>query len=189
MESLARIFPTPFAIAAVVVAVVVGVVVHRRAVRHRPRGESAWRALVTAALVAGAVLTAVLTVVPVAPGATGSGVLDLTLRSPSAAQTTVNLLLLGWLALTLPLLRPVGVVGTGLVVLGASVLVEALQWVLPVGRSASVMDVVLNTAGGAVLAVLAVHVVRPLLARVTGVPFPLPRLVPSQPQGAVPSGA
>ena len=176
MGQLQRIFPTPFALAALLVAVVVGFVVYRRAVRHRPRPESRWRAVLLATATWGLLLTIVLTLVDVTGGATTSGVLDTSLRSPSAAQTTVNLLLLWWLALTVSLLRPVGVVATALLVMASSVLVEVLQWVLPTGRSTAVMDVLLNTVGGVGMAVVVVHVVRPLLARATGVEFPLPSL-------------
>lgn len=91
----------------------------------------------------------------------------------SRPQALINLLLFWWIALLLPLVRQVGVTGTTVATLAASILVESLQWVLPTGRSTAVMDVLLNTTGGLVMAIVGVHMLRPMLSRLTQVAFPV----------------
>jgi len=80
------------------------------------------------------------------------------------AQLVINLLLLSWLAIAIPLLVPRwGIWETASLVLGTAVLIEVLQLVIPTGRVASLSDVLINSLGAALVAALVVRVVRPRL--------------------------
>lgn len=111
----------------------------------------------------GVLVTASITLPNFTTTATGSDFVDLSLRLPSPTQAVVNLMLFWWIALLLPLVRPIGVVATAAITFLMSLIVEGLQWVLPTGRSAALVDVLLNTAGGVVLALVSVYLVRPVL--------------------------
>lgn len=74
----------------------------------------------------------------------------------------VNLLLLSWLGLLWPLVRPSATVRTTvLLVATVTLAIEALQFALPLGRVASAGDVIVNVVGGALAAVLGVRWLRP----------------------------
>lgn len=167
MEQYVRIFPTPFAVlamAAAIVAVVVSVHIDRR----RGVGRPWWQTASIGAVVFGVILTLVLTLTPpVVAMAAPASVLDTRMSLPSRPQTVINLLLLWWIAVPVPLLRRTGVLATTAIALGASVAIELAQGLLGGGRSASVMDVLLNTGGALVMATITVALVRPALARLS----------------------
>ena len=81
-------------------------------------------------------------------------------------QITINLLLLSWLALALPLLVPrLGALQTTGICVAAALLIEVLQFALPTGRVASVSDVLLNSVGAAAVATVSVLWLRPRAER------------------------
>ncbi|NLF04457.1 MAG: VanZ family protein [Actinomycetales bacterium] len=86
---------------------------------------------------------------------------------PSWGETTqlvINLVLLSWLACSVPLLWPRwGVRDTALICLAVAVLIEAAQWLIRTGRVATLTDVLINSLGGALVAVVTVYWVRPRL--------------------------
>jgi glycopeptide antibiotics resistance protein len=125
------------------------------------------------------ILTLVLTLTPpVVAMAAPESVLDTRLSLPSRPQTVINLLLLWWIVVPVPLLGRRGVLATTAMALGASVAIELAQALLAGGRSASVMDVLLNTGGALVMATITVALVRPLLARLS----PSDERVPTRPE-------
>ncbi|MBO0898560.1 VanZ family protein [Cellulomonas sp. zg-ZUI22] len=87
--------------------------------------------------------------------------------STTWAQVAGNLALLSWLGLLLPVVscRLATVPRTTAVVAATSAAVEAAQYVLGLGRYSTVDDVLLNTLGGAVAAVVGVHLLAPRLRR------------------------
>lgn len=168
MTQLLRHFPVPFFVLALLVAVVTFVVMrrHGRATRnHGHRGAVASLAWATIAF--GAVMTAAITLLTYTPMAVPPEGVDVTLTLPSPAQMAVNLLLLWWIAIPLPFVRPVGVAATTLAAGLTSIGIEILQLVLPTGRSASVIDLILNVTGAAAMAVATVYLLRPAVERLT----------------------
>ncbi|WP_250446296.1 VanZ family protein [Actinotalea sp. C106] len=160
MEQLLRLFPAQHALVALVLGVLVAVARYRWRVADDRRG-AAIEAGAWGGIAFGLLLTASITLVSHTPAAAGTGSVDLVLRSPSLAQALVNLALFWWVALLLPLARRTGVTATTATVVAASIVVELLQWALPTGRSPALMDVLLNTLGGFLLALVAVYLVRP----------------------------
>ncbi|MTD15730.1 hypothetical protein GIS00_17490 [Nakamurella sp. YIM 132087] len=124
-------------------------------------GSDRVRILARTGIVVGALVCAVLLFSPVgrteAPRALD---LDLWQTIEGATQHRVlayqfvgNLLLLTWLAVLLPLAsRRIGAVGSVLVCAVVSVTVEAVQYLIGVGRVSSVGDVFCNVLGAAVAA-------------------------------------
>lgn len=163
MDQLLRLFPIHLFLLAILAAAVTAAIVARRLrIKQQPK---AIPVLAWAAFSFGAVMTASITLLSYTPGAGTSGVLDLSLGLESPAQNAVNLLLLWWIALPLPLVRDVGVLKVAGLAAATSVSIELLQFVLPTGRSTALMDVLLNTGGALVLAVIAVYLIRPLLTQ------------------------
>lgn len=87
-------------------------------------------------------------------------------------QIAGNLALLLWLGLLLPVVssRCATVGRTTLVVAATTVAIETGQYVLALGRYSTIDDVLLNTLGGAVGAVVGVHVLRPWVRRYADAP-------------------
>lgn len=175
MQHYLRAFEDRIALLAAVaaVAVLVLTLVGARSVR---RGGT-WRAFLAhvGPGVAFAVLalgTGLATLTPLGRGE-GSTV-DLTpLRAALAAgvtataptQVIANVALLSWLGLLLPVLAPrLRTVGrTTLVVAATSAGIETTQYALHLGRYSTVDDVLLNTLGGALGALIGVRVLAPWL--------------------------
>jgi hypothetical protein len=167
MDQYFRIFPTPFALLSMVAAIV-AVIVSARTDKRRGVGRPWWQTASIGAVVFGLILTLVLTLTPpVVAMAAPESMLDTRMSLPSRPQTVINLLLLWWIAVPVPLLRRTGVLATTAIALGASVAIEVTQALLAGGRSASVMDVLLNTGGALVMATIAVALLRPVLVRLT----------------------
>jgi hypothetical protein len=89
------------------------------------------------------------------------------LTATTPAQVAGNLALLFWLGLLLPVVssRACTVLRTTAVVAATSAMIEAAQYVLGSGRYSTIDDVLLNTAGGAVAALIGVHVLAPWVRR------------------------
>lgn len=161
MDQLLRLFPTHlFLLAILVAAVTAAIVARRRRTTRRPRVVPA---LGWAVFSFGAVMTASITLLSYTPGAGTSGVLDPSLGLESPAQNAVNILLLWWIALPLPLVRDIGVLRVAGIAATTSITIELLQFILPTGRSTALADVLLNTGGALILAAIAVHLIRPLI--------------------------
>jgi glycopeptide antibiotics resistance protein len=84
----------------------------------------------------------------------------------AVVQVGGNLLVFAALGAFLPVRWPLGVMEVGAVACLGSVMIETVQWTLELGRVSSVDDVLLNTAG----AVLAALVSRPWWRRRTARP-------------------
>lgn len=81
-------------------------------------------------------------------------------------QVAINVLLLMWLAVVVPLLAPqFGIMRTIAACLAVSLLIEGLQYVLYTGRVASLSDLLLNTLGATAAAMFAVWYLRPRIER------------------------
>ncbi|MBB2923743.1 VanZ family protein [Cellulomonas cellasea] len=89
------------------------------------------------------------------------------MTTTTPTQIAGNLALLFWLGLLLPVVssRRWTVGRTTAVVAVTSAGIEAAQYVLGLGRFSTVDDVLLNTLGGAVAAVVGVHVLAPWVRR------------------------
>lgn len=138
----------------------------RESFTQRLRVNSGW-----AIIIAGTLATAAYTLLPTGAPAPDRyidwmPVDDLTTQFQDAATLTAsriqlagNLLLLSWLALGVVLLsyRP-RFLRVLYICLGASVLIEALQFLLNTGRVAALSDVILNTVGASLVGLLAIAI-------------------------------
>ena len=146
-----------------------------RTERERPRREKRTRAVLRGILGSGAALTLAATLLTFGAPAPERYVSFDVVRDlaaivesfPSWGETTqlvINLVLLSWLAFSVPLLWPRwGVRGTVLLSLGAAMLIEVAQWLIRTGRAATLTDVLINSLGAALVAVVTVRWVRPRL--------------------------
>lgn len=164
--------------ALVVGAIVLGVTALLGAYHGLPTRARTVRAVLVFLLAAGSALTLGVTLMPAGVASpiryvSFDVVGDLSQQladfpSPTAiTQVLINLLLLSWLALVLPLVSDrMGVLRTTAVCLASSVAIETLQFALVgSGRAATLSDVVLNTLGAAVVARLSVQFLRPRVRR------------------------
>ncbi|WP_258725147.1 VanZ family protein [Cellulomonas sp. NS3] len=89
------------------------------------------------------------------------------MTTTTPTQIAGNLALLFWLGLLLPAVssRRWSVLRITAVVAATSAVIEAAQYVLGLGRVSAVDDVLLNTLGGGVAAVLGVHLLAPRVRR------------------------
>lgn len=171
MQRLLGVFGDGVLLALPLVAVV-GLATLVVLVRRRHEGRRTLRALGAGILVAGLVLVAATTLLPVIAGAPASVNLTPgeTIRNYlrfgddllSARNLGLNIALFVPIGLGLALWRRWGPGRTVPVGLALSVVVEAAQYVFPLGRAVDVDDVVLNTVGTA-LGALTVSVVRRLV--------------------------
>lgn len=159
MGQYLRLFPTALVLLSAVVtviAVLVARVLDRRRGTHRT-----WSHTIGGAIALfGLLMTLAITLMPPIGGPTSPRSLDLGMSSPSRPQTVINLALLWWVAIALPLARRSGVLATTATALAVSVGIETVQVLLGGGRSAAVLDVVLNTAGALGMAALTVAALR-----------------------------
>lgn len=165
---------TALVVVAVAGAVVLGVAGARAARRGTPPRVFLARIGPLGALVVLALGTALATLTPLG-SRTGRAVDLVPLRAALASgmtpttptQVVMNLALLAWLGLLLPVVAPhlATVARTTLVVAATTVAIETLQYVLAVGRYSTVDDVLLNTLGGALGAVVGVRVLAPWVRR------------------------
>lgn len=96
----------------------------------------------------------------------GEQVSDATISSTAAIQLIMNLLLLSWIGVLLPLLssRVTLLAATTLAAL-SSILIESLQYALNNGRVAALSDLLLNTVGGLTGAAIGILLLRPRLEK------------------------
>jgi hypothetical protein len=128
------------------------------------RGVSRWRwrrPLAEIGMVAGSLpwVWMVMTPVPGEGGVRPVPLVDLyevLHRSPGTATVQVvgNLLVFASLGFFLPIRWRLGVIEVGLVGCAGSIMIETAQWVLDLGRVSSADDVVLNSLGAALAALL-----------------------------------
>lgn len=169
-----RLMPPGLVLASfVLVLAATGVGARRHIVRGASRREAFVRAGLLALALAGALFTLTITLVPAGAAAPAryvsfdvAGQLSRQFADfPSQTavlQFAINVFLVSWLGLLLPLLwTRIGVVGATLACASAALLIETMQFLLPTGRAATLTDVVLNTVGGLIGALVAVHVLRP----------------------------
>ena len=143
-------------------------------VRRRGHGRQRLRTLGAGILVAASVLVVATTLLPVAagapatvnldPGATIGNYLRFGDDLLSARNLGLNIALFVPAGLGLALWRRWGVVRVLPVALLASALVEAIQYLVPLGRAADVDDVILNSVGAAIGAIT-VSIVRVAVGR------------------------
>lgn len=124
---------------------------------------------------AGCVVVLTITLVPLGAASPGryvsfDAVGDLALQfndfpsQTAVLQFAINVFLLSWLGVLLPLVSSrIGVIAATVACTGAAILIETLQYVLDTGRSATLADLILNAAGGLIGAVVSVHLLRPRL--------------------------
>jgi len=154
------VLDTLVAIPIAIVAAVLLTRLRRRAGWPAPwAARSAWAEVI---MVVGAVPSLVLTLSP-ASGANGVNLVPFRDLSTLvhfgwehvAVQIVGNLLLLAPLGFGLPIRWRVGPFTVLVVGACASVVIESLQWVLQLGRFSSVDDVLVNSAGAAIAAMIA----------------------------------
>lgn len=178
MQHLRLLGPVMVLGPALVGAIVVGVMALAGAYRGGSRRAAVVRGSLAFLLGFGSALTLTVTLLPAEASAPAHYLsldvfADLSRQfadfsSPTAiTQVAINLLLLSWLALALPLLNSrIGVLEATVLCLAASVVIESLQFVLvSSGRAATLADVVLNVIGAALVALFSVRYVRTRLER------------------------
>lgn len=158
MEQLTRALPPPFILAAAVVAGIFGLLALRRS-GALPIAQRRLHALGMAGLAGGAAFTALITLTNVTPTYEASSGLATSFTLATPAQTAVNLALFWWVGIFLPLVRRVRWIGVVAVIAVAAAATELVQMLLP-WRAADIMDVVLNLAGGAVIAAAGIWLAR-----------------------------
>jgi glycopeptide antibiotics resistance protein len=172
-----------FALLSPVVALVTLAISRRRA-RRRPPADARVSMVLDVAMALAVLGVATVTLLPVDPYHTGLGwgvqlrplasIIEVVTRSVDASVmvriVVLNIVLFIPLGFVLGLRTGRWITAVG-IAFAVSVAVETLQALLPLGRTANVDDVILNTLGGAVGAGVALMVLRALRGRERAVPL------------------